>query len=778
MKLAPDDPRLTAYALGELDEHECAAVETALRDSTECRQAVEEIRQMVGVLESELRKEPMPALSKRRRKAVLESFRKNGLIKKLIPFPTERRKVVVVWAAMAASLALLFSLEVFRRSVPSEVEMTSPQANSASASAAASLAIQPAQSLANGIPGGQGLEAGETVALNLSMAGVSYNGLTTDLEAMSAATKPATTFTIIDTDSSQGFRSGSGGSLVVITDGLSVSDPLATLPSLRPSVAPSIPNPSVSWGGDGFNIQPKSVQFALSDGGDHSDYVLPKREQREAKELEELAALAKQPTTASYPRYLENAFTPVAQEPLSTFSIDVDTASYANVRRFLNSGQLPPRDAVRIEEMLNYFAYRYPQPKGDAPFSANLESAVCPWQPQHRLVRVALKGRELAQDKRPPSNFVFLIDVSGSMQPAERLPLIKQGLRMLVKRMNAGDRVALVVYASSSGMVLASTSCEQKEKILEAIERLEAGGSTNGGEGIQRAYDVAAENFIKGGVNRVILCTDGDFNVGITDQGQLLKMIEQKAKGGVFLTTLGVGTDNLQDSLMQRLADKGNGNYHYLDSVEEAHKVLVEQMNSTLVTIAKDVKIQIEFNPAQVSAYRLVGYEKRLLRKEDFNNDKKDAGEIGAGHTVTALYEVVPAGVALTQAVDNLKYQPAAAAKPERYTTSDSKEMLTLKLRYKQPEGDTSKLLEFPFTDTGASYSRASADFKFASAVAAFGMILKDSAYKGSARLDTILELAEEAKGEDKEGYRAEFIQLVKKARSLGTPEAKPRRGP
>jgi Ca-activated chloride channel family protein len=468
-----------------------------------------------------------------------------------------------------------------------------------------------------------------------------------------------------------------------------------------------------------------------------------------------------------YVPLIENPFRPAREAPLSTFSIDVDTGSYANVRRFLNSNQLPPRDAVRLEELINYFTYRYAPPTDEQPFSINIESAGCPWNTGHRLLRVALKGKELARDKRPPSNFVFLIDVSGSMQPSERLPLIKQGLRSLVKRMTESDRVAIVVYASEAGVKLASTSCANKEKILAAIDALEAAGSTNGEGGIREAYRVATENFIKGGVNRVLLCTDGDFNVGVSDQNQLVQMIQEKAKSGVYLTTLGVGTDNFKDALMHKLADKGNGNYHYLDSQEEAQKVLVEQMNANFVTIAKDVKIQIEFNPAQVGAYRLLGYEKRLLRKEDFNDDTKDAGEIGAGHTVTALYEIIPSG-AEAPMVDGLKYQKTFA-RPVSLDAADNdtKEMLTLKLRYKKPDSDTSQLTETPYTDSGASYGRASSDFRFAAAVASFGMLLRDSQFRGGASFEAVLELAEAAKGDDENGYRAEFINLVKKAQAL-----------
>ncbi|MBI5394383.1 MAG: VWA domain-containing protein [Verrucomicrobia bacterium] len=469
--------------------------------------------------------------------------------------------------------------------------------------------------------------------------------------------------------------------------------------------------------------------------------------------------------TEAYAHIRDNPFLSVTENPLSTFSIDVDTASYANVRRFLLQGSVPPKDAVRIEELLNYFTYDYPQPKRGEPFSVNVEVAGCPWDSDHRLMRIGLKGREVPAAKRPPGNLVFLVDVSGSMQPANKLPLLKRALKMLVQQLGENERVAIVVYAGSSGLVLPSTCCDDKQRVLDALDRLESGGSTNGGEGIQRAYAIAQENFIKGGINRVILCTDGDFNVGVTNQGDLTRLIEEKAKGGVFLTVLGFGMGNLKDSTMEKLADKGNGNYAYIDSLHEARKVLVEQMNGTLVTIAKDVKIQVEFNPAQVSAYRLIGYENRLLRKEDFNDDTKDAGEIGAGHTVTALYEIVsPGRVLASPAVDPLKYQKPAPAAPE----PASRELLTVKLRYKQPDGDKISLIERPITDSGAGYAAASRDYKFAAAVAAFGMVLRDSPHKGSATLAAALELAEEGRGPDASGYRTEFLSLVKKAQALG----------
>ena len=479
--------------------------------------------------------------------------------------------------------------------------------------------------------------------------------------------------------------------------------------------------------------------------------------------------------TATYDHVSENPFLQAATNPLSTFSIDVDTASYSNVRRFIDSGSLPPKDAVRVEEMINYFSYDYREPEGDKPFSIDLDATACPWDPSHRLLRIGLKGREVANENRPASNLVFLLDVSGSMTPAERLPLVKQAMRLLVEKLTEKDRVALVIYAGGSGLALPSTTGDRKETILRALEELKAGGSTNGAEGIELAYRVAADNFIKGGVNRVILATDGDFNIGVTNQGDLIRLIEEKAKTGVFLSVLGVGTDNLKDSTMQKLADKGNGNYAYLDSIDEARKVLVQQVNGTLMTIAKDVKIQVEFNPARVASYRLIGYEKRMLRKEDFNNDKVDAGEIGAGHTVTALYEIVPAGAgaadpaASVPPVDPLKYQAPNSASVAT-TQGDpklSQEMVTVKLRYKKPEGDTSELTERSFVDNGSKFENAAPDLKFAAAVAEFGMILRDSQYKGKGTIGAVIEWAQEGKGRDAAGYRAGFIELARKTQAL-----------
>ena len=471
--------------------------------------------------------------------------------------------------------------------------------------------------------------------------------------------------------------------------------------------------------------------------------------------------------TEAYDHLVENPFRRVADEALSTFSIDVDTASYANTRRFLNQNTLPPPGAVRIEEFINYFDYDYAPPDGEDPFAVHVEVASCPWKPEHRLARIGLKGREIPLDARPACNLVFLIDVSGSMQPENKLPLLKRALEQLVTQLREDDRVAIAVYAGASGLVLPPTSGDAHRTIIEALNNLRSGGSTNGGEGIKLAYNTATESFLKDGVNRVILATDGDFNVGMTDTSQLIGLVEKKAKTGVFLSVLGFGMGNLKDSTLEQLADKGNGNYAYIDDMDEARKVLVTGMLGTLICIAKDVKIQVEFNPAQVQAYRLIGYENRILAKEDFNDDTKDAGEIGAGHTVTALYELVPPGVSLeVPGVDPLKYQQP---RPALTDAAGSGELFSLKLRYKKPDQDNSRLLTFPVRDDGAACENASEDFRFAAAAAGFGMLLRNSEHRGALTYELVLTLAEQGLGREEEHYRAEFIGLVRKAHALAS---------
>ncbi len=468
------------------------------------------------------------------------------------------------------------------------------------------------------------------------------------------------------------------------------------------------------------------------------------------------------PDTASYASIQENRFREVVDHPLSTFSVDVDTASYANVRRFLNEGRLPPVDAVRIEELINYFKFDYPAPRNGAPVSVTTELGPAPWNPRHKLALVGLRAVPIKQEKVAPRNLTFLLDVSGSMAPENRLPLVKKAMQMLVETLREEDRVGIVVYAGNSGVALSPTHGDRKDLIKRAIHELNAGGSTNGAAGIQLAYNMATENFIKGGINRVILATDGDFNVGVTSQTELVRLIEEKRERGIFLSVLGVGDNNLKDSTMEKLADRGNGNYNYLDSLQEARRVLVAEAGATLVTVAKDVKVQIEFNPRFVGAYRLIGYENRLLRKEDFNNDRKDAGEMGAGHTVTALYELIPPGENIPSTVDPLKYQPQP--KPVAAVSASSSELMTVKVRYKEPLGDTSRLLEFPVRDAEA---RMTSNLGFAAAVAGYGMLLRQSEFKGSATWKQVISLAREHRGRDEDGYRAEFIRLADLAAAL-----------
>jgi Ca-activated chloride channel family protein len=847
MKINPDDPILTAYALGEVDEETRAAIEQALQESPEGQQAVAEVWQTAALLNRELDKEPCERLSEEQRQSVVAGASEQPA---RAFEPAEDKLIVGPWRRMAkfgaiaaaACLALALTLWHFHFK---EAKSTRPLL---------AFLEKGKQSTSRSVTTPQAV-----VETNLESQGPALTPV--DVSTVTAAVPQATSESgaVISQSSGPVMRRyepaflaepqsapASEKSFEVLKQSTPAIDP-ALMNRSRPvpnryspsTTAPSLPDSSVkgrnlpsapvtlqrespapssvgsppspqasdesrskfrmdpqlmrryglsppSSGSPPPASQPQSnlqlLQTGINQQSGQSLGPLTLVESSAVAQPSDTYRLSKQladdgrsrgKSAAAYPTYVENAFLPTLQNPLSTFSTDVDTASYANIRRFLNQGQMPPRDAVRIEEMVNYFNYSYPQPKSGEPFAAGIEVAGCPWNPPHRLVRISVKARDLAPAKRPPGNLVFLIDVSGSMQPPERLPLIKHALRLLVKRLTDQDRVAIVAYASNSGLVLPSTLGTEKESILAAIDGLKAGGSTNGGDGIQQAYALASQNLIEGGVNRVILCTDGDFNVGITDQSALIRLIQEKARSGVFLSALGVGTDNYKDALMQNLADKGNGNYHYLDTIEEAQKVLLEQMNATLVTVAKDVKIQIEFNPSEVGAYRLIGYEKRLMRAEDFNDDTKDAGEVGAGHAVTALYEIVPADGEARQVVDNLKYQPAPRA--ERRVTTGSKELLTLKLRYKAADGKESKLLESVAFDSGASYGKASTDFKFAAAVASFGQILRESEYRGTATFDGVLELALEGKGADDGGYRAEFINLVRKARDLnGDRESRP----
>jgi Ca-activated chloride channel family protein len=471
--------------------------------------------------------------------------------------------------------------------------------------------------------------------------------------------------------------------------------------------------------------------------------------------------------TEEYAKIDDNRFVSVASSPLSTFSVDVDRASYTNVRRFINRGALPPKDAVRVEELINYFAYDYPQPDRGHPVSITTDVGAAPWNAAHRIVRIGLQTQRIRTRDLPPSNLVFLIDVSGSMMPPEKLPLVKQAFRLLVDQLREEDRIAIVVYAGSAGLVLPSTTASHRERILDAIDQLEAGGSTAGGAGIRLAYDVAKQNFLPDGNNRVIWATDGDFNVGVSSTSELVRFVEERRAEGTALTVLGFGMGNLKDGRLEQLADRGNGNYAYVDDLMEARKVFVQEMGATLLTVAKDVKLQIEFNPAVVQAYRLIGYENRLLRNVDFLDDRKDAGEMGAGHSVTALYEVIPAGVDSDVAIGDtapLRYQDAP--RPSRRSRGD--ELLFVNVRYKHPTSSTSRLMQHAVRDTRGTRS---ADFSFALAVAGYGLLLRDSEFKGKLTYDDVLALATVHAGEDPD--RLGFVKLVEATKRVAAGLAK-----
>jgi len=678
-----DDAKLTAYALGELDEATRADVEARMAEDPAAREAVEETRRAAGILREELAAEPALKLTAAQRAAVEANAAAAAAERQR---RLRRRGLWLRVGTTAAAATVLIGLGAWAFWSPALRELPSSGVGTARHGGE----TPPGPGLV-GTPGGRGRAP----------------RVTGTPKHYAPATRPDATATSIGGSAHRHLRG----------DDLQRS----------PRVPPEKPGP-----GEGSPERP--------DGGWNRE---------------------------SYAEIVENPFRKVTDHPLSTFSIDVDTASYANVRRkLLWEKRWPEKGAVRIEEMINYFPYDYAPPAegGEHPFAAHTHVSPCPWSRGHRLLRVALKGREIHPDSRPSSNFVFLLDVSGSMRPANKLPRVKEAMKMLVERLGENDRVAIVVYAAATGLVLDSTRCDEKETILAALDRLDAGGSTNGGAGIQLAYRTAEENFITGGVNRVILCTDGDFNVGVTSRGELLRLIEEKARSGVFLSVLGFGVGNYQDDRMEMLADKGNGNYAYIDTLNEARKVLVDQMSGTLVTIAKDVKIQVEFNPAEVEAYRLIGYENRMLAKEDFRDDRKDAGEIGAGHTVTALYELVPAGERVeTPKVDPLKYQ----TRPGLSQAAASGAICTVKLRYKQPGAAKSTLMTHEVLDTGGRFEKVPRDFRFATAVAAFGMILRDSRYKGAYTLDAVIEQAKSSLGEDPFGYRAEFVRIAETARRL-----------
>ena len=713
-KILPDDPRLTAYALGELEGDDRVAVEAALRDDPAVQAAVAEIRSTVVELEAALATESMEPVAAAARTAPREP---KG---KLLHFP---QLYYLVGGLAAACFAVMVALrpavqpKVYKEVALVAVPESKPAEPPVAAVASKDERIEPPVAVAMAAPVMAPPPPAPAPAMMVSAVQVAQDSA----EEQSAQVSQ---------------RRGE--------DKLKKEVMAQSSGRMRPSAA----RPMAKAAGMAMVGNRLVLDANVVTGTDNAPAM----------------------NTGAYAYRRDNDFLGAAENPRSTFSVDVDTASYSNVRRFIRNGQLPPPDAVRVEEMVNYFPYHYAAPTGDVPFAAMLEVAEAPWAPTHRLVRIGLKGREVATAARPAANLVFLLDMSGSMDEPNKLPLVKEAMRLLVGKLRPDDRVAIVVYAGASGLALPSTPVAKARQILAALEALTPGGATNGAMGLRLAYDIAKANFVPGGVNRVILCTDGDFNVGVTNDSELTRLITEQAKSGVCLTALGFGMGNYKDATLEQLADRGNGNYGYIDTRREAEKLLVEQVNGTLVTIAKDVKLQVEFNPARVASYRLIGYENRLLKSEDFNNDAVDAGEIGAGHTVTALYEVVPVGAEEKAAVggaavDPLKYQAVSGQRSA--ISSASRELLTLKVRYKQPAGDVSRKLEFPLVDGGGRFAAASGDFKLAAAVAEFGMILRDSPHKGAGTLDDVIAWADAGTEGDAGGYRGEFTELVRQAGAL-----------
>ena len=742
------NPKLTAYALNELSAEEAAALKAQLATDPALSHEAAEIESFCALLQSELSPQEAVTLTPQQRESVQAAFQEPP--PPIRPAAFWRRRALLGAASLAACLAIAGLLQIPPQ--PTGLgERPTDQAKGGADSTATRQALGSAQR--------NKAESGTPVAAPAPMT------------AAAPQPPPPGEQRFIDT-SRKALR------LEVLPRHQSVAKaPTDNLPVRLDEVSEhgkSVgPAPNALARTPGLLAQ-RSEPQTLNSGRTKLWRDLLDRHSDESKESRPDLLLQPGELAASADRFrpiAENPFVEVAREPVSTFSSDVDTASYSLVRRMLNEGRRPHPDAVRIEELVNYFPYSYPAPSDGKPLAVQADLAEAPWQPLHRLARVALKAREIPREKRSPANLVFLIDVSGSMSPADRLPLIQQSLRLLVEQLGEKDRVAVVTYAGNCQVALESTSCAEKERILQAIDGLGAGGATHGASGIRLAYEQAALHFNKEHVNRVILCTDGDFNVGTRSVDELEALVAEKAGTGVFLSILGVGVGNLGDHRMMAMANRGNGNYAYLDSLSEARKVLLDQMTGTVVAVAKDVKIQVEFNPAQVAAYRLIGYEKRRLEARDFNNDQKDAGDMGAGHTVTALYEIVPAKLRYPNgrpAVDPLKYaQPATEPAQDAIPGTTSGEVMTVKVRYKLPEADTSALLEVPVADPGKSLEQQGPDFQFAAGVAGFGMLLRASPSAKDLSWETVRALATRGKGEDPLGYRGEFIQLVEKARGV-----------
>ena len=761
-----NDPRITAYALGELSPDEVATFESEMAASQELAAAVEEANVLTNQLKSHFAGETTPPLDAARRSEILAQSTVSP-VKVVDSRPWWKRR----WVELAVAASLVFI--AIGLSLPATQSMR-----------VSSYSVQ--------LPDGAAVEGRINYPVGAAPVEVIDESLRYQQSASSDAAGHPFEFAVVPEPmlrQTQESLPSELAEMVIAESNLDQNGTLArenvgavrelakksdaSVDSLESAPSASIPNPAsnpISNRSFGLNSDGEQRFRRLEvAGAGMGGGSIPLGQFSDAIDEGRGPGIAGD----RFEPITDNPFKRVNEHPVSTFSIDVDTASYSKVRSFLTqSGALPRPDAVRIEEMINYFDYAYEPPAADSehPLVARAEVVSCPWNESHRLARIALKGKTFAASERPACNLVFLIDSSGSMNAPNKLPLVQEGMKLLLSKLGPQDRVAIVVYAGSAGLVLESTPASEDAKIRRALTQLAAGGSTNGGAGITLAYQTARDNFIKDGVNRVILCTDGDFNVGTTGTDSLVRLLEEEAKGGVFLTVLGFGMGNHNDAMLEQISGRGNGTYAFIDTINEARKVLVDQTDSTLVTIAKDVKLQLEFNPARVTAYRLIGYENRILAREDFNDDKKDAGEIGAGHAVTALYEIVPAGIevdAIAPPVDGLKYQKEVSLTD----AADSKEVLTLKMRYKAPDSDTSKLMEFPVMDDGKVFDQADGDVRFAAAVAGFGMKLRASAYAGVWTYSDVEKTAEAALGDDPFGLRAEFLELVRRAAALTVEE-------
>jgi Ca-activated chloride channel family protein len=828
-KLLPDDPRITAYALGELEGAERSELEKAVRYDPALRVMVAEIRATAVQLEAALSGEgvegtggdnvvPFPATGSA---VAVHAESDGGRESGGDPYSAEKRKSMLryprfyfaVGGLAAACFAVMAMLTPPPPAPPPVVAKTEKVYIPMTEAMASALREEPAKGENGAAPAATPATPDTMLApkVGLPAPGTLAAGGTEKTPAdvspalpasqapigSVAATTPATT------GGTEPFPSKTVEAPALNLLATAPTNPMgepAAMPPEAPGVAVAMTEPpgtllgtvpAQNGGGELMKLAP----FTMSAERLRARIEANKARELAAQQAEPVVSLvggtaggspdlSLLPSNARYARALNNAnsyaylpeneFVKVKKNPLSSFSVEVDTASYSNVRRFVQNKQRLPREAVRIEELLNYFPYHYPPPgaKSEAPLAASLEVADAPWAPTHRLVRIGLKAREVTTAERGAANLVFLVDVSGSMNAANRLPLVKESMRLLLGKLRPDDRVAIVTYAGNSGLSLPSTPVSRASDILEALDGLSTGGSTNGSLGIHLAYDIAKANLVNDGINRVILCTDGDFNVGTTNEGDLVQLIEDKARSGVFLTVLGFGMNSRQDNMLERLADKGSGNYGYIDSRKEAEKILVQQVNGTLVTVAKDVRIQVEFNPAQVASYRLIGYESRADKTKDDANDKVDAGEVGAGHTVTALYEVIPAAGAkpVEPDVEERRYNfyGGVADYVPNSRESRARDLLTVRVSYKKPDGLLSRRLDFPLRDAGKTFAQATPDFKFAAAVASFGMILRESPHKGLATMANVIEWAEAGMDDDIGGYRSEFIEL---ARHADTPE-------